>query len=118
MTDSQVRRQWESFPVVRAWWMKNPFKSLGGTAEPGSPLTTLPLRLAERCRPYQRFARVRPAIRVRLVFVVLGQPPRQTLHEGRRRGEIAAPQYLPGQHAEEQLHLLQPRAVLRREMEH
>src|ERR1700691_2946389 len=98
--------------------MQQAFKQTRGTSEPGTALPPLAARLSERRPTYQRFARVRPPIRMRLALVVLCQPPTQTLRELRHRMEVATPQHLSAQHAEEQLHLIQPRAVNRREMEH
>lgn len=98
--------------------MQKAFKQIGRTPEPSTTVASLRARLAERCPAHQRLARVRPSIRLRLAFIVVRQPPTQTVGEIRRRMKVATPQHLPTQHAEEQLDLIQPRAVDRREMEH
>ena len=103
--------------MVRAWRMQKPFVPLRSATEPSPTLTLLPSCLAERCAAHQGFAGVRPAIRVRLALVVVQQPPTQTLYEIRHAPEVPKSQHLPGQHAEEQLHLIQPRAMHRREVE-
>src|SRR5262245_28790467 len=98
--------------------MKEAFKQLWPSAEPGSPLSPLPPGLAERGLPHQGLACVRPAIRLRLPLVVFFQIRSQPLFKLLYRAEIATPQKLPGQHAEEQLHLVQPRPMTRHIVEH
>src|SRR5262245_47541526 len=117
MTVSQVCRQWRLLPDVGAWRMQQALKQAWPAAKPGTTTPPLPLRLAERGSTHQGFPRVRPTVRVRSVLVVLRQPPLQTRRERRHRGKVPATQQLPGQHAEEQLHLVQPRAVDGGEME-
>src|SRR6516164_8328601 len=111
MTVSQVCRQWRLLADVGAWWMQQPLKQVRPSTEPGTPTPPLSLRLAEWGGTHQGFPRVGPAIRVSLVLVVLGKPPLQPCRERRHAGKVTTPQQLPRQHAEEQLHLVQPRPV-------
>src|SRR5437763_1817341 len=90
----------------------------GPGAEEGPPALLPPPRPLERRVPHQRRARVRPPIRVRPLPVVPAQPLPEPPHELLRAGEVVAPEQLPRQHAEEQLYLVQPRPVDRREVEH
>src|SRR3982750_4542252 len=108
MTVSQVRCHWLD-AAVGTQRMKETFVQLRAGAEPGSALLPLPPGLAERRTTHQRFARVRPAVRVRLLQVVVLQVSPQTLLKLLDRGEIATPQELPRQHAEPHLHLTPPR---------
>src|SRR5262245_21727771 len=91
--------------------MKETLVQLRARAEPGPALPPLPPGLAKRRLAHQGLARVRPPIRVPLLKVVVLQIPPQTLLEFLEGGEVAPPQELPGQDAEEQLHLVQPGAM-------
>src|SRR5271167_4885162 len=97
--------------------MKDTLVQLWASAEPGPPLLPLPPGLTEWCATHQRFARVRPPIRVRFFLVVVLHIPPQTLLEFLNRSEVASPQELTCQHAEPHLHLIQPRAVPRQVVE-
>src|SRR5262245_56705041 len=97
--------------------MKETLVQLRTGAEPGPALLPLPPGLAQRRAAYQGLARVRPPIRVRLVLIVVLHVPPQALLELRHRGEVATPQELPRQHAEEQLDLVQPRPMHRQVVE-
>src|ERR1700674_2323780 len=97
--------------------MKKPFKRTRGSPEPSPTKPSLAVCLAERCATHQGFARVRPTVRVRPLLVVLLQPPLQTLRELGHRMKVSPLQQLARQDAEEQFHLIQPRAVDRRKVE-
>src|ERR1700719_3602963 len=97
--------------VVGARRVDQALEALWPRAEPTPPLPLLPSGLAERCRPYQRLTRIRPLIRVRLLLVVVLQVGPQTLCELLHRAKVAAFEELPRQHAEEQLDLIEPRAM-------
>src|SRR5438552_331754 len=87
-------------------------------ADPGSPTLLLTARLTERCPSHQRLARVGPTVRMGVMSIVVLQKRTQTPLELRRACEVAALEESPRQHAEPQLHLVQPRAILRREVKH
>src|SRR5262245_6686458 len=117
MAVSQVRRRWLQTATVRARRMKQALEQRRAGTEPRPPLTPLAARLAEWRRPHQRLARVGPSVRTVLLLVVPVQPPPQPLLELRRGGEVSPFQETPGQDAEEQPHLVQPRPAKRREVE-
>src|SRR5215468_181328 len=112
MSVLEVPRQSTAFAFVGAWCVEEALKALPMGTKPRPALLLLAPRLAERRRSYQRLSGVRPPIRVRLPRVVVLQEGGQARLEYRRAGEVAALQETPRHHAEEQLHLVQPRAVL------
>src|SRR5687768_450182 len=118
MTVSQIRRQWLLASAIGARRMKQALEQLGTRAEPGPAPPTLPACLARGRRSYQRLTGVRPPIRVRLLLVVIRQVRPETLLEILERTEVAAAQELPRHDAEEQFHLVQPRAMHRCVVEH
>src|ERR1700689_2031454 len=118
MTVSQVCRQWSLCPLVGAWWIEEPFPRLPLRPHPGSPTLLLTTRLRERRATHQRLTGVRPTIRVRVHRIVTLQILQQTLLEIRWRTEVATLQETTRQHAEPQLHLVQPGTMLGREMKH
>ncbi len=90
----------------------------GSSAKPGSSLLLLSPGLAERRAPHERLTRVGPLVRRRVLAIVLLQPRLRAPLELRHAAEHPAPQETPRHYAEEQLHLIQPRSVDRREVEH
>src|SRR5579862_236999 len=106
----EIPRQSTRPTLVGPWRMKEALEPLPMRAEPGSSLLPLPLCLTEGRRPHQWLSRVRPPIRVRLPHVVVLQKYPQPFLELRCVCEVAPLQETPRQHAEEQFHLIQPRA--------
>ena len=94
--------------MVRPRRVQQALPTRRAAVRPGPAALRLRPRPAERRRPHQRLARVRPAVRVRLLPVVVAQVLPQPPLELRRAREIPQPQELPRQHAEEQFHLVQP----------
>src|ERR1700683_1475853 len=88
------------------------------SAQPRSSLSALPGGLAERRGTRHRLSRVRPPVRMRVFLIVPLQPSLDPLYKLRSTVEVSSPEELSLQHAEEQFHLIQPRPVLRREVEH
>src|SRR4051794_31169381 len=97
--------------------MKQTLEQLGTRAEPGPTLPSLTACLVCWRGAHQRLSRVRPPIRVRLLLIVPRQVRPQPRLELCERPEVATLQELPRQHAEEQPHLVQPRAVQRQVVE-
>src|SRR5260221_4861295 len=118
MTNSQIRRQSRLFPDVGTGRVQESFKQRGTRAKPGSPLPLLSPGLAEGRVTNQRLARVGPPVRMRMPAIVSLQPRLQTLLEIRHTGKHPTAEKPPRQDAEEQLHLVQPRPMDRREVEH
>src|SRR5262245_33803898 len=111
MSVSEVGSQCLRFSVVGPRRVDEALKQLGASAKPGPAQPSLPRRLALWRMAHQRLARVRPAVGMGLLLVVFVQVVPETLLELPQRLEGATPQELPRQDAEEQLHLVQPRAV-------
>src|SRR4051794_34962126 len=98
--------------------MKPPLEQLGTRTEPGPAMPALLTGPVPRRGSHQRLPGVRPSVRVRPLLIVLlqvrSQPPLELLD----RPEVATLQELPRHDAEEQLHLVQPRAMQRQVVEH
>src|SRR5947209_37416 len=118
MTISQVRRQLRLFPAVGARRVQEALKQRGTSAKPGSSLLLLSPGLAERRATHQWLTRVGPLVRMRIPAVVPLQPGLQTLLEIGHTGKDPPAEKPPRQDAEEQLHLVQPGPMDRREVEH
>src|SRR5271163_5184701 len=87
-------------------------------SKPSPSLSALPTGLAEGRRPHQRLSRVCPPVRMRVLAIVPLQPLFDPLLKIGHAGEVTALEELACQHAEEQFHLVEPRPVLGREVEH
>ena len=103
--------------LVGAKGVEEAVETLGTGAEPGSTESLLAPCLAERRGANQRLPGVGPAIGVSAVSVVVVQVRGQTCDEFLGRCEIAALQEAASQGAEPQFDLVEPRAVLGREVE-
>jgi hypothetical protein len=103
--------------LVGAKGVEEAVETLGTGAEPGSTESLLAPCLAEGRGPNQRLPVVGPAIGVSAVGVVVVQVRGQACDEFLGRGEVAALQEAASQGAEPQFDLVEPRAVLGREVE-
>src|SRR6185436_9670474 len=98
--------------------MKDPLEQSGARTKPGAALESLAARLAQRRASDQGFSGIRPAVGMSVAQVVCLQPAVDPPFKLRRTVEVTAFEELPRQDAEEQLHLVEPRAVQGREVEH
>src|SRR3954469_22519293 len=117
MSVFQVPRQSSWAALVRARRVQGPLPRHRTGTTPGPSLPLLAARLAKWRGPHQRLARVGPPIRVGMLGVLLVQKAAQPLLELRRRGKVAPLEEPPRQHAEPQLHLVQPGPMFRGEYE-
>src|SRR6476620_1442585 len=118
MTISQVCRQSSGLTLVRPRRIQHTLPARPPTAYPGSPMLLLPAALGKRSPTHQWLTRVRPTIGMGMTPVILLQKNLQSVLELRYAGIIPTSQKTTRQHAEPQLHLIQPRAMLRREVKH
>src|SRR5690348_11330671 len=118
MTVLEVCRQSSSLTLVGPRRVQHTLPTRPPTAYPGSPLLLLTTALGKRRPTHQRLTRVRPTIGMGMTSVVRLQKYTQPLLEIRHARKIAPPQEATRQHTEPQLHLIQPRAMLGREVEH
>ena len=118
MTVSQVRRQWLDFAFVGTRRIEAAFPEWRMRAAPSPTPSLLSARLTERRGSHQRFARIRPTVRVGMIAIVVRQPRVEAFLERGGTGEVAAFQEASTQDTEEQFHLIEPRSVNRREVEH
>src|SRR6267142_1286402 len=116
MTVSEVRRHSVLRTLVRSWWIEQALPTGQATADAHSPALLLLTGLSEWRCPYQRLTRIRPAVRMRVLPIVRFQEGSQPLLELPRRGEVAPFQKTPRQDAEPQFHLVEPGAMLGREV--
>jgi hypothetical protein len=103
--------------LVRAKGVEEAVETLGTGAEPGSTESLLTACLAEGRGSNQWLSGVGPAIGMSAVSVVVVQVHGQACDEFLGRCEVAAFQEAASQGAEPQLDLVEPRAVLGREVE-
>src|SRR5580704_18344927 len=105
-------------PLIGPWGVKISLKPLRPWAEPGPSLSLLTTRPTERDAADQRCPGVGPLIRMGMGPVVVLEEGEQPRLEIRHRREVAAPQEPSSEHTEPQLHLVEPGAMRRGEMEH
>lgn len=103
--------------MVGAKGVEEAVETLGTGAEPGSTESLLAPCLAERRGANQRLSGVSPAIGVSAESVVVVQVRGQACDEFLGRCEVAAFQEAASQGAEPQFDLVEPRAMLGREVE-
>src|SRR5262245_30607176 len=111
----QLRRR---AALVRAGWVEELIETLRTGAEPGSAAALLSACLAEGRGENQGLPGLGPAVRMCAMVVVVVQVRGQACDEFLGRGEVTALQEAACQGAEPQFDLVQPRAVLGREVEH
>src|SRR4029450_2668134 len=116
MSVSQVRCQSCRGTFIRPVWIASPFKWCGPGTKPRSALALLAAGLTKRRRPDQRLARIGTPIWVS----VMGGGDLKTARQARLKilglSVIAALEKTPLQDAKPQLHLIEPGAMLGREV--